>query len=179
MIAPVITDSKRFYLVHTDIAFSRNGKLLAYRSGGTGVALWDLARRRQVGGISFGHKAIVSSLAFSANDKFLVAGAEDGTVVLWDVATRQPIGSALAGMGKIRGLAFYPKTGALATLGEKRLLIWDLNEASWREAACRVANRNLTPEEWARLFGPAVAYREICPVQTSTTATIDSGSLHR
>ena len=169
IVAPVTTDSKPNYLVHTDVAFSRNGKLLAYRSGGTGVALWNVARRREVRGTPFSHKALVSSIAFSAGDKLLITGGEDGAVVLWDVATREPIGSALAGMGRdIQGLAIHPKTGALATLGDKRLLIWDLDEASWRDAACRVANRSLTRQEWARLLGPGVAYREICPVQTST-----------
>lgn len=168
-IAPVITDAKPDYVVHTDIAFSRDGKLLAYRSGGTGVALWDVARRRQVGGILSGHKGTVSSIAFSANDRLLVTGGQDGTVVLWDLATHQPIGTPLAGMGsEVQSLAFRPKTEALAALGDKRLLLWDLNEAFWRETACRVANRNLTHEEWSRFFGSSVSYRETCVVETST-----------
>jgi hypothetical protein len=38
-----------------------------------------------------------------------------------------------------------------------------LDEASWRARACRLANRNLTYQEWNRFFGPAVAYHETCP----------------
>jgi WD40 repeat protein len=167
VMAPVITDPKPRYGLHTDIVFSRDGKLLAYRAGNAGVALWNVARRGQVGAALSGHRGIVSSTAFSAEDKLLVTGSdEDGTVVLWDLATRQQIGRPLAGMGdEVQSLAFNPKTGALATLGDKRLLLWDVNEALWRKTACRLANRNLTRDEWGRFLGPGVAYRETCSAQ--------------
>jgi hypothetical protein len=70
---------------------------------------------------------------------------------------------------EVESLAFRPNGGALATLGDQRLVVWDVNEASWRKVACRIANRNLTQDEWKRVFGSAAAYHETCAVQSFTT----------
>jgi WD40 repeat protein len=167
VMTPVITDPDFKYAVPIDIAFSPDGKLLAYRTGDTGVALWDVAHRRQIGSTLSGHTNTVSSLAFSPDGKLLVSGGNDGNVFLWDLATRQAIGKPITGAGEILRLAFQPGAGTLAILGDKRLLIWDVNEASWRAAACGVANRNLTHEEWNRVF-PGVPYRETCATAPPT-----------
>jgi hypothetical protein len=53
----------------------------------------------------------------------------------------------------------------LAALGEKRLVVLDVREESWRETACRLANRNLTEAEWNRFLGAQGKYRETCPGQ--------------
>jgi hypothetical protein len=68
----------------------------------------------------------------------------------------QPLGRPLYGKGdEILGLAFRPKTGELAVLADKGLLIWKIDEATWRRVACRIANRNLTVEEWNKFLGSA------------------------
>jgi WD40 repeat protein len=166
LITPVVTDPDFKYVVPTDVAFSHDGKLLAYRTGDTGVALWDVAHRRQVGSTLSGHTGTVSSLAFSEDGKLLASGGIDNRVFLWDMSTREAVGKPLTGMGdEFQGLAFHPKTGTLATLGDQRLLLWDVSQASWREAACRVANRNLTHAEWNRVFAPGIPYRDTCAAQ--------------
>jgi len=64
-----------------------------------------------------------------------------------------------AGMGaEVRSLAFRPKDQELATLVDKQLLVWDVNANSWRETACRLANRNLTRDEWSKFLASSVAY---------------------
>ena len=45
---------------------------------------------------------------------------------------------------------------------EDEILLLDMDVASWREQACRFANRNLDPvEEWP-LYFPGQAYRKTC-----------------
>ena len=42
-------------------------------------------------------------------------------------------------------------------------MLWDVDPAVWRERACTIAGRNLTPEEW-RLYMPSgTDYRATCP----------------
>jgi WD40 repeat protein len=162
----VITDSDPTYLVLADAAFSRDGKLLAYRQGGNKVVFWDIAHRHAVGRPLSGHSGTVSGYAFSSNGKVMATGATDGTVILWDVATCQPIGRLFAGTGaEVRSLAFRPKHEELATLVDKQLLVWDVNSDWWRETACRLANRNLTRDEWSKFLGSSVAYHDTCSAQ--------------
>ena len=41
--------------------------------------------------------------------------------------------------------------------------IWDLDPAHWVSAACGVAGRNLTRDEWATHIGDLSPYRPTCP----------------
>lgn len=109
-----------------------------------------------------GHKGEVSSIAFSPNGKLMATGGTDGAIILWDMPSRQPIGPPFVGSGSVWSLAFRPDGRALAVVGEDRLLMWSVGEEAWREAACRLANRNLTLQEWKGSFG-STPYRVTCP----------------
>jgi hypothetical protein len=41
--------------------------------------------------------------------------------------------------------------------------IWDLDPTSWIRAACGVAGRNLTRDEWAAHIGDLAPYHPTCP----------------
>jgi WD40 repeat protein len=166
LIHPVITDPDPDYAIPADVAFSRDGKLLAYRQGGAGIILWEVSHRYATGGAFSGHRGLISPFAFDPDTKLLATGGRDGTVVLWDVASHEPVGRPFAGMGtEVRSLAFRPNGKTLAVLGDKRLFVWNTDAASWRDTACQLANRNLTHDEWSRFFGSAAAFRATCPVQ--------------
>jgi len=59
--------------------------------------------------------------------------------------------------------AFSPSGEALAAPGfTGASVLWDLRPATWLDAACRMAGRDLTAEEWARYL-PGRAQRAVCP----------------
>jgi hypothetical protein len=43
------------------------------------------------------------------------------------------------------------------------LILWNVSPEEWRARACRMANRNLTMEEWNRYMGPDTPYQVTCP----------------
>ena len=115
-----------------------------------------------------GHRNTVTSLGFSQDGKLLATGAADRAVILWDVVTRQPLGAIETGF-EVQSVAFRPNKNTLAVLGDKRLLVWDTEVEAWRDTACRIANRNLSREEWGKFFGSKAEYRETCRLRNITS----------
>jgi hypothetical protein len=64
---------------------------------------------------------------------------------------------ALSLDGRTISVGGEPDDGSHATQ------IWDLEPDHWPAAACRVAGRNLTREEWASNIGTLAPYRATCP----------------
>ncbi|MFI5882965.1 DNA-binding protein [Streptomyces sp. NPDC051554] len=119
----------------TDIAFSRDGRILATSSGDDGaVRLWDVATRRPLGKpLTTGFSVV----AFSPDGKTLATGGSEGVdldgyngneglIRLWDVKTRRPVGRPLTGpSGEIVDVAFSRDGKTLAAVSE------DANGAVW------------------------------------------------
>jgi WD40 repeat protein len=61
-------------------------------------------------------------------------------------------------------MVFSPDSKFLVSGGDDGLIVlWDLSETSWRERACRMANRNLTKEEWLEYVGDSKPFELLCP----------------
>ena len=155
----------------TSVAFSPDGKTLASASGqadGT-IKLWDVATRQPLGGAFTGYIAVMNKMVFSPDGETLVSASlgEDlphQNIFLWNVGTRQLIGQPLIRLeDSVQDIAFSPDGRWLASGGiNKTLILWDMTLESWLEDACRVANRNFTPEEWEQYF-PGQPYHKTCP----------------
>lgn len=48
--------------------------------------------------------------------------------------------------------------------------LWELDPAAWIDAACAIAGRNLTPEEWSTYIGDLAPYAATCTSFPTPTA---------
>ncbi|HYN28371.1 MAG TPA: hypothetical protein VES95_00665 [Dermatophilaceae bacterium] len=93
---------------------------------------------------------------------FLASGPE---VSVWDPTELRRLATrvSLPGDGTNDGI-FIAQAGnepVLAVASQTELATLDLRESTWRETACRIADRQLTREEWGRLL-PGRAYAPAC-----------------
>lgn len=70
----------------TDVAFSRDGKLLASSGTDNTIKIWDLESKRELRTLT-GHTANVESMDFSPDGRLLASAGEDGSTFLWDANT--------------------------------------------------------------------------------------------
>jgi len=70
----------------TQVAFSRDGRLLASGSTDNTIRIWDVASRRELRTLS-GHTANVDSVDFSPDSSLLASTSQDGSTFLWDANT--------------------------------------------------------------------------------------------
>jgi WD40 repeat protein len=155
------------------LAFHPNGSVLA-TGGEDGLARWDLntfepiSIPKEANSTSYS----ISHLAYDPTGTWLVSGGHY-TLRLYDADTGQEIGEAnprgrntlaiqdvLSFMTSLSFNATGTRLSAYAHGDE--LFFWRLDTATWLEAACRIANRNLTLEEWKTYMGDQ-PYRETCP----------------
>jgi WD40 repeat protein/serine/threonine protein kinase len=150
---------------HTDavssLAFSPDGTILASGSRDYSILLWNVSSRQALRQPLVGHNDWLSGLAFSPDGTILASSSHDSTIRLWDTASGQAQGQGFAGhFGRVNGLLFG-NNGLLSAGQDRRLIAWSLNPTAWRSAACTVANRDLSTDEWGRYF-EGISYRTTC-----------------
>lgn len=125
---------------------------------------WDLRSRSRIGRPLIGHTSTIYGLAFAADGRMLASSGSNGRIILWDAGTGQRIGSFGLAEYWFSGVAFSADSTRLASgTNQGRILFSDVSIESWRTRACRIANRNLTDEEWGHHI--ADTRRITCPAQ--------------
>ena len=106
-------------------------------------------------------------------DGNLLASDSNGMITLWDLRTDTELG-LLPGPSTVNGydsVSFGRDGKSLTELTQsspvpgpatQTAATWSLDPGTWEQAACAIANRNLTPAEWAKYIG-AAPYRRTCP----------------
>lgn len=94
-----------------------------------------------------------------------VVMARSGDAVrLFDLASSTQLGTAIPvpRADALEGAAFRPDGKRLAVAADAGLAIWNLDPSDWGAAACRLAGRNLTREEWNVYIGDLAPYHATC-----------------
>lgn len=160
----------------TALAISPDGRSIAAGSSSGIVRRYDIATHEPVGPDLRGHTFEVGGVVYSP-DGSLLASTTVGlsTTRLWDAATGAPIGNELvAGRTPYTQRTFgidhrYPSRPAFAPDGrtlftpvvDGSVVAWDLRPRSWTRAACEMAGRDLTRDEWRQYLGDTT-YRKTC-----------------
>jgi WD40 repeat protein len=102
----------------------------------------------------------LDSVKVSADGRTLIAFSPEHTIAIYDLTAGIPIGTPLrveSDLGELRA------DGAeLAVDARGGVAVWDLRPDAHRAAACRIAGRDLTREEWAAHLGGVGKYRSTC-----------------
>jgi WD40 repeat protein len=173
-----------------DLEFSPDGRLLASSGVSTArtsmaanqarnnIILWDVARRDRLATLLPRSEVPAHTLAFSPDGNVLAAG-HWGKIALFDLASARPLGALPTGKvwgstGVIgsAGVVYLPDGNQLLALGcaeqgergcaRFEVRGWELGVQAWAARVCRIANRNLTWEEW-RQYLRDDPYRATCP----------------
>lgn len=70
----------------SEVAFSRDGKLLASAGTDNTIKIWDVGTRTELRTLS-GHTASIESMDFTPDGRLLASASEDGSTFLWDTKT--------------------------------------------------------------------------------------------
>jgi WD40 repeat protein len=159
------------------LAFSEDGTVLAsgscdqeYYAGVPSAApvcvrgkilVWHLATRQLITRPLLGHAVPVASmgrvtsLALS-HDGTLLASSGGGSTIVWDILRGQRLGQVVD--RELTNVAFTADNTALLS-GSTRVAI---SRSTLQKSACRIANRDLTSDEWHQYMGNEESYHVTC-----------------
>jgi len=146
-------------------AFSHDSRILAMTAGdrlagSEKVILRESGTGQQIGG-ALNTGSAINRLTFSPDGNLLAAGGR-GKILIWDLQSRQSMGELLLGNDKaVTGLSFSPDSNTLYSVAGD-VVAWNLTQEYLIEAACKMANRNLSAEEWYAAMGEEAQLQPVC-----------------
>jgi WD40 repeat protein/class 3 adenylate cyclase/tRNA A-37 threonylcarbamoyl transferase component Bud32 len=144
-----------------NLAFSRDGRLLAAGTNGGTVVLLDAQDGERLGAPLEVGKHEINPVSFSPDGRLLAANSGDLTATVWDLASRERLGTTFPAMQGAVAAQFAPD-GDLVIAYSGDAVKWPMDPRKWMRFACQVAGRDLTPAEWGDVL-PDRDYRRVCP----------------
>src|SRR5262249_40160439 len=114
-------------MVHS-VVYRPDGQCLAGRSDSSQIALLNLKATPKATALKAHHKW-VKSVACYPDGRLIASGGSDSTVRLWDLATQQQRACFEWQLGAIWGVAFAPNGMTAAAVGEKGIVVFDVDVA--------------------------------------------------
>jgi WD40 repeat protein len=124
------------------VAFSPDGKFLAFGGTDSTVQVWAFDERKVIATMT--HADWVNGLAFSPDGKLLASGSADKTVGIWDTKTWKSLFQLpLTPSDAVNAVAFSPEGDALAYASDERAIrIWRTQNAFTEVDTSRPGRRN-------------------------------------
>ncbi|HET8778974.1 MAG TPA: hypothetical protein VFM66_02790, partial [Agromyces sp.] len=102
-------------------------------------------------------------IGVSADGRTLSAFAQNGTVSLYDLVDGIRLGDPIPAAYPDRLSGFLRPDGMeLAVNADDGIAMWDLDPEAHAQAACRIAGRDLTRDEWNTYLADVGEYRSTC-----------------
>lgn len=125
------------------VAWSPDGRLLAFGGTDAKVQIWDAVAQKLVD-TAMAHTAWVNGLSFSPDGKLLASGSADKTVAIWDTTTWKSIYQLpLNPADGVNALAFSPEGDFLAWASEEHAIrVWRVQGPLTDAELARPGRRN-------------------------------------
>ncbi|PCE24299.1 WD40 repeat domain-containing protein [Burkholderia ubonensis] len=146
----------------SSVAFSRDGTRLASSSWDGTVCLWNTTDNTLLATLE-AHSEPVLGVAFSPDGTQLASVGWDKKVIVWDLNRETPVATVLEGHDeRLQSVAFSPDGIHVASGGlDSKIMLWRVDPAAATSEACRIANRNLSCDEWKRYVRTG-SYHKTC-----------------
>ena len=145
-------------------AYIVGGKLLVAVGQGGDMNVYDLETFEMVATLGGEHG--FGRVLGSGDGSLAVAPGADRSTILYDLTTGEQIGDPIIiPDNEVVASALRPDGQELAVGGgsTSQFTVWDLDPQHWITAACKIAGRNLTPQEWKTNIGDLALYHRTCP----------------
>jgi WD40 repeat protein len=106
------------------LAFSPDGRTLAFGSDDQTVRLWNLSSGQER---RYSHGAPIDCLAFSPDGMMVASGGKDETIKFWDVGW-EPDAASLRHPEPLTAVAFSPDGSLIAAGSADTVTLWHVNE---------------------------------------------------
>lgn len=150
------------------VSFSPDGTKLATTDWDGTLDIWNPTNGKSNGAkIQDPDQGPGQSVAWSPDGRTLALTDGSNTLRLFDVASRREIGPPFqlaSGPDNQYPYAAFTPNGTRVVVSDDTGRTWvvPVTLRAWEAAACRIANRNLTPLEWNE-FLPGRPYQRLCP----------------
>jgi WD40 repeat protein len=155
------------------VAASPDGSVLVTATIDGHLILRDPATAKPTAPEIAGATGRTNNIVFSTDNTRMLVVTWGGAAHVYDVESTRQIGRTLPveldpDVAQL-GATLRPDGEQLAVATEHGVQLWNLDPEAWREAACRLAGRNLTREEWEAYIPQGEPYRATCPQWPTAT----------